>query len=433
MIKHSLTIALLATAALASAQSIRVWQGGESTRYALSDANSYTYAAAGQTLTIGSKSYSVAEIDSITIVNPVTVTWSGSTAAVDIPATVSGVTATVSGGNVVITNTNTWEEQEFILKGTSPAGSLTYNGTYKAKFQLQGLSLTSTTGAAIDIQCGKRIDLILADGTTNSLADAAGGTQKAAFNCQGHLEVSGSGSLTIAGKTNHGLRTKEYLMLKKSTGSIAVTAAAGDGIHCGEFYQQNGGTVSITGAAKDGLQVETADDSDEDLNGQFVLNDGSLTVRVESEDVKGIRLDAAETNTTIVPQMNILGGTMTVVLASTADGSKGIASDGNITIGAGVAASPVVSVTVGGGVYTDPDTDEDNRATGIKADNTLLIAGGTTTVAANGTKSRGVRAATLRATAGTLTVTNSGSKSQGIKLDNTYTGEGGTVSGSFKY
>ena len=77
------------------------------------------------------------------------------------------------------------------------------------------------------------------------------------------------------------------------------------------------------------------------------------------------------------------------------------------------------------GVFTDPDTDEDNRATGIKADNTLLIAGGVTTVA--------VRAATLRATAGTLTVTRN-SSSQGIKLDNQIVVEGGTVnSDNIKY
>lgn len=428
-----LTLALAAVAATAGAQSIRVWQGGESTRYAMSEASVYTYDDAGQTLTIGTKAYSVAEIDSITVVNPVTITWNGNTAAVNIPASVTGVTATVTAGNVVITNTNVWEEQEFVLSGTGTAGSLTYNGAYKCKFTLNGLNLTSTAGAAIDIQCGKRIDLILADGTTNSLTDAAGGTQKAAFNCQGHMEVSGSGSLTVAGNTAHAIRTNEYLLLKKSTGTIAVTKAASDGIHVGEFFQMNGGTVTISGTAKDGLQVETDDESDEELNGQLIINDGTLTVRVENEDVKAIRLDAAETNTAIVPEMSILGGTVTVVVASTADGSRGIASDGNITIGNGKANAPVVDVTVSAGVFTDPDTDEDNRATGIKADNTLLIAGGVTTVAANGTKSRGVRAATLRATAGTLTVTRN-SSSQGIKLDNQIVVEGGTVnSDNIKY
>ena len=417
----------------AHAQWIRVWQNGESTRYAVSDAATVPYSTAGSTLTIGGNTYSTAAIDSITIVYPITIKWSGATASVDIPESVEGVTATVTGGDVVITNTNVDTEQEFILSGTGTAGSLTYNGEFKCKFHLAGLNLTSTSGAAIDIQCGKRIDLILQDGTINTLADAASGTQKAAFNCQGHMEISGGGMLSIAGNTNHALRCKEYLLLKKSVGTINITKAAADGIHCGEFFQMNGGAITISGMAADGLQVETDATSDEPQNGQFIMNDGSIDVTMTAQDTKGIRLDAAETSTDIVPNMYLYGGSVTVNLTASANGSKAIASDGNMTIGS-TGTSPVINVTVAAGTYTDPDTEEENRATGLKADYTLTIAGGNTTVAATGAKSRGVRAATLTATGGTLTVTNTGSKSQGIKLDNAFiSGQGGTVNGSFKY
>lgn len=419
----------------AHAQWIRVWQNGESTRYAVSAVAAIPYSTAGSTLTIGSDTYSTAAIDSITIVYPITIRWSGETASVDIPESVEGVTATVTGGDVVITNTNVDTEQEFILSGTSTTGSLTYNGEFKCKFHLAGLDLTSTSGAAIDIQCGKRIDLILQDGTTNTLADAASGTQKAAFNCQGHMEISGGGMLSIAGNTNHALRCNEYLLLKKSVGAINITKAVADGIHCGEFFQMNGGQISISGMASDGLQVETDATSDEPLNGQFIMNGGSINVTMTAQDTKGIRLDAAETSTDIVPNMYLYGGSISVDLTASANGSKAIASDGNMTIGnAGTTTSPVITVNVAAGTFTDPDTDEENRATGLKADYTLTIAGGNSTISATGVKSRGVRAATLTATGGTLTVTNTGSKSQGIKLDNTFiAGQGGTVIGSFKY
>lgn len=430
-ILFTLLLAIATTAA--QAQWIRVWNGGESTRYAISDAASLPYSTAGSTLTIGDDSYSTSAIDSITIVNPVTITWNGSTATVDIPETAEGVTAQVSGANVVITNTCTTIEHEFILSGSSSVGSFTYNGEYKTKFHLNGLTLTSTTGGAIDIQCGKRIDLILEDGTTNTLSDASTGDQKAAFNCQGHLEVSGGGSLSIAGNCKHALRTNEYLQLKKTTGHITITQAASDGIHCGEYFQMNGGTLSLSGIAGDGIQVETDATSDESLNGQFIMNGGSIDLTVSAQDTKGIRLDASDSDASIVPEMYLLDGTVTVNLTSSALGSKAIASDGNFTIGSN-ATSPTITVTVAAGVYTDPDTEEENRATGLKADNTLTIAGGTTTVNATGTKARGVRATTLTATGGTLTVTNTGSKSQGIKLDNTFvSGQGGTVNGTFKY
>lgn len=433
MKKLFLSLLLLCAGAITTqAQWIRVWQGGESTRYAIADAPLVPYSAAGSTITIGSDSYATAAIDSITVVCPVVITWSGTTVDVEIPDNVEGVTATVSGGNVVITNANTSTEQEFILRGSSAAGSLTYNGTYKCKFHLDGVNLTSTAGAALDIQCGKRIDLIIEDGTVNSLTDAAGGTHKAALNCQGHLEVSGGGSLTIAGKTNHALRAKEYLLLKKSVGSITITSAAADGIHCGEYFQMNGGDITISGTAADGLQVETDATSTEDLNGQFIMNGGSIDLTLASVDSKGIRLDADATDASIVPHMQLLDGTVTVNLAATALGSKAIASDGNLTIGS-TATSPTVGITVDAGVYVDT-AGEENRATGLKADQTLTIAGGATTVSATGDKSRGVRATTLTATGGSLTVTNTGTKSQGIKLDNVFRpGEGGTVSGNFKY
>lgn len=433
MKKLFLSLLLLCAGAITTqAQWIRVWQGGESTRYAIADAPLVPYSAAGSTITVGSDSYATAAIDSITVVSPVVITWSGTTVDVEIPDNVEGVTATVSGGNVVITNANTSTEQEFILRGSSAAGSLTYNGTYKCKFHLDGVNLTSTAGAALDIQCGKRIDLIIEDGTVNSLTDAAGGTHKAALNCQGHLEVSGGGSLTIAGKTNHALRSNEYLLLKKSVGDITITDAAADGIHCGEYFQMNGGNITISGTAADGLQVETDATSAEDLNGQFIMNGGSIKLTLASVDSKGIRLDADAAAPSIVPHMQLLDGTVTVNLTTTANGSKAIASDGNLTIGS-TATSPTVGITVDAGVYVDT-AGEENRATGLKADQTLTIAGGATTVSATGDKSRGVRATTLTATGGSLVVTNTGTKSQGIKLDNVFRpGEGGTVSGNFKY
>lgn len=361
------------------------------------------------------------------------VKWTASGATVEVADELADqFTYEVSAGNVVLTNANVSDEFLFVLSGSSDDGSFTYNGEYKASFQLNGLQLTSTTGAAVDIQCGKRIKLYLAEGTTNTFADAATGTHKAAFNCQGHLEVSGAGTLNIEGNCNHALRSKEYLQLKSSTGTINITKAVADGIHCGEYLLMSGGSVSISGTGSDGLQVETDATSTEELNGQLIMQGGSINITMSAEDAKAIRLDADATDATITPHMQLLDGTVTVSLSSTANGSKGLASDGNLTIGS-ASTKPTVDITVAGATFTD-SAGEENRATGIKADLTLTIAGGATTVKATGQKSRGVRATTLTATGGTLTVTNTGSKSQGIKLDNTFqSGQGGTVSGSFKY
>lgn len=409
---------LMAAVSGAQAQWLRVWQAGESTRYALSEASSIPYAAAGSTLTIGEDEYVTAEIDSITIVNPVIVTWTENGASVDIPESVEGVTAKIDGGNVIITNVNTWSEQEFVLQGTSAAGSFTYNGDFKVKFHLNDLSLTSTSGAAVDIECGKRIDLILKDGTQNVFADAATGEQKAAFYCKGHMEISGNGSLTVTGNCKHALATKEYLFLKQSVGDIIIAKAASDGIHCGEYFQMNGGALVLTDIGGDGLQVESDTNSDEELNGQFIMNGGSINMTVTAQDSKGIRLDDDATETaaaTITPEMYINNGSITVNITTAAKGARAIASDGNMTIGTAT-SSPVLNLTAGATRYTDP-AGETTRTTGLKAEKDIVIMGGTTTIKASGYKSRGVRAGTLTAKGGTLKIEASGTDADGIKLD----------------
>ena len=408
----SIITLLVVVANSVQAQWLRVWQGEETTRYALSECPTIPYDGAGSTLTFGEDSYSTAEIDSITIINAVTITWTNDGATVDIPERVEGVTATVDGGNVVINNANTWSEQEFILQGTSSAGSLVYKGAFKTKFHLNGVNLTSADSAAIDIECGKRIDLILEEGTENSFTDPSTrvndnedyGGGKAAFYCKGHMEISGGGSLTITGNYKHALATKEYLFLKRTVGNITIAKSVADGIHCGE----------------------------EELNGQFIMTGGSIDLTMSTQSTKGIRLDddaydelvdghMVSHDATVVPEMYILDGTINVTVGTKALGAKAIASDGNLTIGSSE-TSPTVTINLN----ADWDTEEE-RATGLKAAKTLLIAGGNTTVNANADNSRGVRAYALRATGGTLTVTNTGEDSQGIKLDETFFPEGGVV------
>ena len=192
-------LCLVAATAASAQQYMRIWQAGNSERVALQD---ITYSADGSTLQVGGKQYSAAGIDSITMVHVITVNFQGEQATVD-AGNAPGVTYSVNGANVSIVSTNVKQELEAVLQGQSSNGSLTYTGPLKCKFTLNGLDLTSTQGPAIDIQCGKRVALILAPGTQNTLADAAGGLHKGAFYCKGHVEVEGAGSLTDIHQGRH--------------------------------------------------------------------------------------------------------------------------------------------------------------------------------------------------------------------------------------
>lgn len=392
---YSLLLLWIACTAASAQEYMRIWQKGSNTKVPLSEV---TYAANGASFTAEGVTYQTSQVDSITFVHIITATWDGAQATVE-KGNVLGVDCSVQGADVVINSTNTHNELEFVLQGTSTNGSLTYTGSLKCKFYLNGLSLTSQKGAALDIQCGKRVALILNEGTSNTLADAPNGTQKAALYCKGHLEIEGSGSLTVTGKSRHGICTKEYLQLKKSTGNVTVNGAVSDAIHAGQYFLMNGGTVTISGQQGDGIQTEilTLDDDvtpnpDKEFNGQIFIRGGNINVTVAADDKKGIKSD---------DKMTISGGTFTITASG--DGSKGISVGKHLLVNEDDGTT-LIQIRATGGVYEDEATDEETRCMGIKVTQNMAV------------------------TAGKIMISNSGSKSRGIKVDGLYyVGSGATV------
>lgn len=383
MKKIFITGLLLCAITMAQAQEqIRIWQGGDDTRLTTTEV---PFSNDGATFTIGDKTFETSAIDSITVVHTVTVTYNGEQALVDL-GHAPNVTYTTDGAHVSILSTNTKNELEFVLQGESTQGSLTYDGPLKCKFYLNGLNLKSDRGAAIDIQCGKRVDLILVPGTENILVDAPGGTQKAALYCKGHLEVEGSGSLTVTGNTKHGIASKEYMQLKKSTGAITVNKAVSDAMHVGQYFLMSGGTLTLSGQGGDGLQLEisTLDDDvtpnpEKEDNGLMFIRGGSLNITADKEDVKGIKVPG---------DLTVSGGTFQILASG--DGSKGISVSGNMLVNEDDNTT-LMQIRATGNIYEDEETEDESRCMGIKVDGNLTVNAGTIKVANTGKGSRGIR------------------------------------------
>ena len=378
---------------LLAQQKFRVWKDGDSKRYNMPEAQILSYGSAGTTLVVGDSTYQVSDIDSVTIIHQVPITFSEESVTYTLPAAVADdITVEADGAYVTVTNTNVSNEVEFILSGSSNNGAFTYVGTYKATICLNGLSLTSQKGAAIDIQCDKRIALILADGTTNTFADYSLGEQKACFNCKGHMEVEGSGTLNVTGNLNHAIRIKEYLQLKESTGIINIVKSNSDGIHVGQYYRQDGGTVNVTSTTvNDGIQSEivTLDDDvtpdpDKEFNGQVFINGGTINIEIaRDEDQSAIKADS---------HVTIAGGTLTLTVSS--NGSRGIQTDGSMIIGVqgGTYAAPIITITSTGGLCTkEVHEDDPHRSMGIKVEGDLTIYSGVTKVNSTGNKARSIK------------------------------------------
>lgn len=407
MKKLFITSLILCSIAVAQAQEqIRIWQAGSDTRVTTTEV---PFSNDGSTFTVGDQVFDTSTVDSIMVVHTIYVTFAGETATVDL-GHAPDVTATTDGAHVSILSTNTRSELELVLQGESTQGSLTYEGPLKCKFYLNGLNLKSNKGAAIDIQCGKRVDLILVSGTQNVLADATGGEQKAALYCKGHLEVEGSGSLTVTGNTKHGIATKEYMQLKKTTGKITVNKAASDAMHVGQYFLMSGGTLTLSGQAGDGLQVEAVTlsddvtlDSSKENNGQMFIRGGSLDITAAGNDTKGIKVPG---------DLTVSGGTFTILASG--NGSKGISVSGNMLVNQDTGTT-LMQIRATGGVYEDEETEEETRCMGIKVDGNMTINAGTIRVANTGKSSRGIRVH------GNYTKSSAATVSANKKVDGTVT------------
>ena len=304
--------------------------------------------------------------------NQVSVIWSGTTATVSVADNISAqVIATIKGGHVcIIATSDLQQEVTYTLSGTATDGSLYMDGDYKATFVLNELSLTSnrTDSAAINIRNGKRIAIVISDGTTNTLTDKSGGSQKGCFMVNGHTEFEGGGTLNIAGKSSNAFWGDEYVKLKSGTGTINIKSAVDDGINVNQYFQMKGGTINISGVGDDGIAVAATDDTTDEYNGQMMLEDGTATISVTGSKGKALKSEGA---------LTISGGTYT--LSSTSN--EAIESESTIDISGGVvyatakddAINSASHMTISGGYVMGYSPGND----GLDANGNMYIKGGT--------------------------------------------------------
>ncbi|MBD5284225.1 MAG: carbohydrate-binding domain-containing protein [Bacteroides sp.] len=362
--------------------------------------------------------------------NLVSVVYSGSKVSVEVAGNIAPyVTTTVSGGDVTIIQSDAVGdavgEIAYRLSGSNDSGSFSLGGSYKASVELAGLDLKSNSGAALNIQNGKRIALRVVDGTVNSVEDAPGGSQKGAIVCKGHLEIKGKGTLNVTGKTAHAIQSKEYFEMKNAT--LNILGSVKDGINCAQYFLLESGTLNLTGIGDDAIQTDFKDTADRETEdtGSMTIAGGTLTATVSAAASKGLKAEgditvsggAIEIKTTgkgmwdadksktkasacLSADGNVVVSGGTLNLTSTGSGGKGISGDGTVTLKEGaltVATSGGVFAYVNGKEYdgytgsTDRlNSDSKSSPKGIKADGAIVIDGGKIDVTTSGNGAEGI-------------------------------------------
>ena len=378
-------VAVLLLTVVATAQTLNVHVGNVTYQFPASRCGEMTYTG-GTTLTILNKAFTLSDISSITVDdtevtdNLVQVAYSGTSATVTVAGNVAQyVEPTVSGAYVSIAQSNTEaidnDEITYQLSGTTTNGQFALSGSYKCTVMLAGVNLTCSSDAAINITNSKRIQISAKKETSNTLTDGANGSQKACLYSKGQLQLQGNGTLTVVGKTKHGIKSGDYITLKNLT--LNITSAVGDGISCNEYFQMKSGTVTIKGVGDDGIQC--------DLDGDTSTGE---TDAHDDEDSGNIYLE---------------GGTLTVT--TTAAASKGVKAAGDMRVSNG----EINVTTTGNGTYDSEEKDAKGCA-GLDADGDMNINGGTLTLKSSGTGGKGIKAdGTLTINGGTVNATASGS------------------------
>ncbi len=363
----------------AEAQTLHVVTGSVTYAFPAAQTGSMTYQD-GETLTVMGKTFSVADITKMYVDNSsvsdntVNVSYSSTTATVTVAGNVAQyVTPTVTGAHVSIVQSSEVSDDvcgeiTYTLAGASTDGEFTMEGSYKATIELNGLTLTNPSGAPLNIQDGKRIDLSVKKGTENTLTDAASGDWKGCIVCKGHLELKGKGTLNVYGNTAHAIYAKEYVEMKNCT--VNVLSAVKDGINCNQYFLMESGSLSISGVADDGVQVSYKDDTDREAE-----DTGSLT---------------------------ITGGTVNIAVTGTA--TKGLKAEGDLTV-----ADGTLTITTSGGGTWDTDDQKTKASSCISADGNIQIDGGTLTLTSSGSGGKGINGdSTLVINGGTITVSTTG-------------------------
>ena len=361
------------------------------------------------------------DISNTTFTRLVTVTFSSGGASVSGYSAVGDVfDVSVSGNQVTITYSGS-ENVAYKLTGTASDGFFKLYSSKKQALWLSGVSLTNSSGAAINNQSGKRT-FVYVEGT-NTLADGASAAystsgdedMKGVLFSEGQLIFSGSGSLTVkannkqsksgivsddyirlmdgptvqvsaGSNAGHGLRGKEYVQLSGGTLGISTAAAMKKGVGSDGYVLVEGGetTISVTGGvAYDSDDAEYSGTAGIKADNYFGMTGGTVTITNSGSGGKGVSAGSYDyySSNGSLSDSYISGGTLTIKTTGSESNdvsSKGIKigfkqKSGNKYVYAG-------NLKISGGVISVTCS----KSEGIEAKGNLTISGGETYVYSTG-------------------------------------------------
>jgi len=306
--------------------------------------------------------------------------WDASTV---IPIVLDGTTITESSDNVTVSGSvaTITEAGNYSITGTLTNGQIIVNSTTKETIRiiLNGAKITCSTSAPLSIMDAKKVIVVLADNTTNTLTDGSTyvyasadvDEPNAALFSKADLTIFGGGSLTVKANYNDGITSKDGLILR--SGNINVTSKD-DGIRGKDYLIINDPITTITSGG-DGLKS----DNEENNTVGYILFTGGITNITSTTDAISAKTNVTVNDGTITATA---GGGSSVSTTSTLS-RKGIKGTSNVILNGGTitvssaddALHSNSNVTINGGTILLASADD-----GIHSDTTVTVTGGDVTV-----------------------------------------------------
>lgn len=275
-------------------------------------------------------------------------TWDDATAVhvtlSETAADVSGSGASYESGSLTITEAGT-----YVLTGTLQGTILIDAGKNDTvRLVLNGVTVTASSGSALYEKKAAKVILTMAEGTVNSFTDASiyvlaeGETEPdAALYAQNSLTINGTGSLTVTGNANHGIVSKDDLII--AGGTLSVTAA-GTGIRGRDSLTILDGDITVN-ATGDALQANNDEDS---TKGTILISGGTFRLTAGKDGIQ------AETTLTITDGTFDItsGGYQDSTTAANIPSMGGMPTGGDQT-GTPPSGAPPTGDTASGDMQTD--------------------------------------------------------------------------------
>lgn len=286
----------------------------------------------------------------------------------------SSNSVTVDGNTITIT-----DEGVYVLSGTLTEGQIIVEAqdTDKVQLVLNGVSISSTSTAAIYVKEADKVFITTVKGTDNKLSEsgeyvADGETNiDAVIFSKSDVTLCGEGSLTVTSQNGNGITSKDDLKMTLGTYTITVS---GKGLEANDSIRIADGTYNIT-SDDDALH---SNDYTTIIGGCFTISSGDDGIHSDGvTTISGGTINIEKSYEGIEGQQIIIEGG-DIKLNASDDGLN--AAGGNDQSGYGnrqdtFAADVNAIIEISGGtLYVNAEGD------GIDSNGSLSITGGTITV-----------------------------------------------------